>query len=299
MILFGTPTRLRWFFDQRKPDQSLRFAESIAEAKVLELTLRFSSSPGKKHLQELKKLFNNSTTRIIVELGIMALSADTPAILEILEPVRLSLVIHPSDEAPIPHKFLQPFLSNKTPVFLQVEQRRSHLAFLNRVGRDLLKINFGDLIVTNPFLAGPEGREIPPVEDLDAGGEECGEILDLFKGKTTFHHPLVHLLATGGRGAKFHACQAANARASVAWDGIVYPCESFLSPLGSLEKQSLREIWDSSVRRKLAGDLNKTPDSCAGCRNLETCLGGCRGLTHFYRKSIEERDILCRSAFRE
>jgi|GEM_PF-6631541 len=298
MILFGTPTRLRWFLDLRELNQSLRFAETIADADILELTLRFSSSPGKKYIRKLKKLFNNSTTRIIAELGIRALSADTPAILEILEPARLSLVIHPSDEAPIPLKFLQPFLANKTPAFLQVEQRRSHLDFLNRVGRDLLKINFLGLIVTNPFLAGPEDREIPPMEDLDAGGEESGEILDLFKGKTTFYHPLVHLSATGGRGAQFHACQAANARACVAWDGIVYPCESFLSPLGNLKNNSLREIWDSLIRRELAQNLAETPASCAGCRNLETCLGGCRGLTHFYRNSIEERDILCRSASR-
>lgn len=299
MILFGTPTRLRWFFDQRELDQSLRFAETIAEANILELTLLFSSSPGKKYIQELKKSFNNSTTRIIAELGSRALSAGTKAILEILEPVRLSLVIHPSDEAPPPLKFLQPFFANKIPAFLQVEQRRSHLDFLNRVGRDLLKINFRGLLVTNPFLAGPEGREIPPMGDLDAGGEECGKILDLFKDKTTFYHPLVHLFATGGQGAQFHACQASNARACVAWDGTVYPCESFLFPLGNLKNNSLRKIWDSSIRKELAGNLNKTPDSCAGCRDLEICLGGCRGLTHFYQGSLEERDILCRSGLSE
>jgi radical SAM protein with 4Fe4S-binding SPASM domain len=301
MIMFETPARLRWFFNVRETERSLRTAMILAVSGILKLDLRISGLPDEDALMKLKDLFGRSGTRIAAEMETGGLCGNNIAALESLSPSSISLYINPSrDDVPDPGD-VQSLLGGRVPVFLCAEYRRSHLEALLLLARRLPGFNFAGILLSNPFLAGPENPEIPSPEDLEVSVEDYEDRLAALSGNKIFYHPLAGRSSASRlkTGENFSGCQAANVRACVAWDGTVFPCESFPLPLGNLKSHSLREIWDLPARKELALKLAGTPAACAGCGILGTCLGGCRGLTYYSRGSIEERDMLCRRGFRD
>ena len=56
-------------------------------------------------------------------------------------------------------------------------------------------------------------------------------------------------------------------------DGTVYPCNVLNIPLGSLRKQSVRDIWNSTELRKLQEfNVCNLNEQCRKCENLNYCL---------------------------
>jgi radical SAM protein with 4Fe4S-binding SPASM domain len=113
------------------------------------------------------------------------------------------------------------------------------------------------------------------------------EIHDLF---------LWEILFSGGEEGRseYGGCQAGNSLAHVDAEGMLHPCSSWPSPLGSLVESSLAELWQSSQRMAVRAEIAATPAGCAGCRDYPLCFGGCRGLARTLTGTPDGRDPLCR-----
>jgi len=119
----------------------------------------------------------------------------------------------------------------------------------------------------------------------DVRGEVALEIHDRF---------LWELLADGDASlTEYGGCQAANSLAHIDAAGQVYPCSSWLLPLGSLLTSSFEEIWAAPLRQQVRNDIATTPEGCDGCRDYSDCFAGCRGLSAGFDFANQGRDPLC------
>ncbi len=93
----------------------------------------------------------------------------------------------------------------------------------------------------------------------------------------------------------YAGCQAANSLAHVTASGDLMPCSSWPLSLGSLLRQSLVELWQSSLRFEVRRMIDELPGDCRRCRDLRVCFGGCRGLALSLRARgcQQMRDPMC------
>jgi len=92
---------------------------------------------------------------------------------------------------------------------------------------------------------------------------------------------------------EFEGCQGGDKLAYVDWEGTVYPCETFLVPLGRIVEKNLEEIWVEPGREELVDSVRKVPHDCEGCELYEGCFGGCRGYSHHFSGGAWNRDPQC------
>lgn len=95
--------------------------------------------------------------------------------------------------------------------------------------------------------------------------------------------------------SEYGGCQAGNSLAHVDAAGELFPCSSWPERLGSLQRYSLLELWQSYRRLRIREEIAATPAGCSGCPDLPLCLGGCRGLGRLLNRAGGCRDPLCRS----
>lgn len=98
----------------------------------------------------------------------------------------------------------------------------------------------------------------------------------------------------------FH-CTAGERSFYVTAEGDVYPCPSFLHPdhrVGSLREQPLQALWDSPRMRGFRVPPEQIRGACAGCPDLESCGGGCRGTTYAYTGDVRESFPNCLRRYR-
>jgi GeoRSP system SPASM domain protein len=88
-------------------------------------------------------------------------------------------------------------------------------------------------------------------------------------------------------------CQAANTMLYLSPEADVYPCPSLPIKLGSLLKESFKEIILSQKKKELRKVLTVPPKTCSDCDELHLCLGGCRGRTYRMKGSLTEPDPAC------
>lgn len=93
--------------------------------------------------------------------------------------------------------------------------------------------------------------------------------------------------------AEYGGCQAGNSLGHVDGDGVVHPCAAWPQPLGILPGQSLEEIWADSARISVREQIAQVAAGCEGCRDLDICYGGCRGLANLLNRSEGGRDLMC------
>ncbi len=93
--------------------------------------------------------------------------------------------------------------------------------------------------------------------------------------------------------AEFDGCQGGNTLAYIDWEGVVYPCESLLVPLGALPGDTISEIWASTERLAISDRIRELPPDCDDCGELQGCFGGCRGLAHHIRGRLDLPDPQC------
>jgi len=92
---------------------------------------------------------------------------------------------------------------------------------------------------------------------------------------------------------EYGGCQAGNSLSHVDIQGVVHPCAAWPQPLGQLPDQSLEAIWSGRERITVRDRIAKVADGCRGCRDLDICFGGCRGLAFHLNRSEGERDLMC------
>ena len=88
-------------------------------------------------------------------------------------------------------------------------------------------------------------------------------------------------------------CQAANTMLYVSPEADVFPCPSLPIKIGSLMKESLREVIFSERKIKLRNSLRTAPDGCTACGEVNLCMGGCRGRAYTINKTLNGPDPAC------
>ena len=88
-------------------------------------------------------------------------------------------------------------------------------------------------------------------------------------------------------------CQAANTMMYLSPEADVYPCPSLPIRLGSLLKESFKELVLSQKKIELRKVLTAPPKACGDCDELHLCLGGCRGRAYRMMGSLAEPDPVC------
>ena len=92
---------------------------------------------------------------------------------------------------------------------------------------------------------------------------------------------------------EYGGCQAGNSLSHVDSQGVVHPCAAWPQPLGKLPDQSLEDVWSGRERMLVRERIALIADGCHGCRDLDICFGGCRGLAFHLNRSEGERDLMC------
>lgn len=92
---------------------------------------------------------------------------------------------------------------------------------------------------------------------------------------------------------EYGGCQAGNSLSHVDSQGVVHPCAAWPQALGKLPDQSLEDIWSGRERIIVRERIALVTDGCHGCRDLDICFGGCRGLAFHLNRSEGERDLMC------
>ncbi|UCF31445.1 MAG: SPASM domain-containing protein [bacterium] len=88
-------------------------------------------------------------------------------------------------------------------------------------------------------------------------------------------------------------CEAANALVFVDEAGDVYPCDSLRVRMGSLRRESLRDVWEKPIRTRIRRDVSSLPPVCSSCDVLPLCRGGCRGIAFHVTGHFGAPDMLC------
>ncbi|GBE15314.1 MAG TPA: SPASM domain-containing protein [Proteobacteria bacterium] len=90
-------------------------------------------------------------------------------------------------------------------------------------------------------------------------------------------HDFVLSTLLGIEGPEPQGCGAADSTVFVDGSGMVFPCDSLAVRMGSLAEETIEDIWNSPIRRRIRRDIAATPSVCRTCDDLPRCLGGCRG----------------------
>ena len=135
------------------------------------------------------------------------------------------------------------------------------------------------------FMTGQEQQHLAAL--LEAVG--CTEGMNV-----TIHDPFIWRAFYPATSFPQAGCQAANTMLAIDPNGIVYPCPTLPTPLGTLADTSLKEIVASSTKKELRHKLLQTPADCRECEEIEECRGGCRGRAYILHGSLDGIDTACR-----
>ncbi|MCX6803929.1 MAG: PqqD family peptide modification chaperone [Candidatus Diapherotrites archaeon] len=91
-------------------------------------------------------------------------------------------------------------------------------------------------------------------------------------------------------------CAAGRSICKISPEGDVYPCSYFTDKntiAGNLMKNSFWEIWNKSKMFKTLRTIDHIEGTCAICKNLKYCGGGCRAAAYNYSHNIYAESPEC------
>lgn len=88
-------------------------------------------------------------------------------------------------------------------------------------------------------------------------------------------------------------CQAANSMIYISPEGAVYPCPSMPVKLGDLNGSTLKQLLLAGFKKEIRQKLLTPPAGCLSCKELNHCMGGCRGRAYVLKGSLMESDPAC------
>ena len=113
--------------------------------------------------------------------------------------------------------------------------------------------------------------------------------------KITIHDPFLWKLFYPKVPFPDGGCQAANTMLAISPAGDVYPCPTLPVTLGKVARTSLKDIVASSIKKDVRREILRHPRPCAGCDDLPSCKGGCRGRAYAVYGSLDSIDPGCRT----
>ena len=291
---FSLPIRVRWDVDFRERSGRVkRLARKIAEASPLFVELHISGGRGLSELSGILAELQKAEPRVSVHLGLFPGSAKA---LRYGYPV--DYVWDVGEAAGFLPKMPEGAASASfVPDADTVEELPEVLAEFAGSGLAALhlpNVNAVRSLAARGHVPIPEiGKLRGAAEAVASMGISLGErrlvVHDFFLWKTLSG---AFPGATGDR-LEFSGCQAGTALAYVDWEGGVYPCDSLPIRLGSLEEESLEDVWASPARRKVVAALRSTPGACDGCGEYRGCHGGCRGMAFLSSGTLDAPDPAC------
>lgn len=133
------------------------------------------------------------------------------------------------------------------------------------------------------------GDLLPNEDDLQKLGRS---LLTLNDGK-----PILAMDAPVGLNLNVKTnCEAGFRTLSVAADGTIYPCHMLHRPalaMGNAFTGTMAEAFVSDISKKFRMFDAENFESCASCRHLYLCGGGCRARALFGSGSLESKDSYC------
>ncbi len=131
-------------------------------------------------------------------------------------------------------------------------------------------------------------------------GELSGEVLSglkvlskVMRSDQVRVHDFILTEALGLEGVEPQGCEAANSIAFIDREGMVYPCETLMVPMGDLNREKLDVVWASPLRDRIRRDVGSVPGLCSACPDLVNCKGGCRGAVYHLMGHYGAPDPLC------
>lgn len=124
----------------------------------------------------------------------------------------------------------------------------------------------------------------------------AGEIskMDLGKLEVLIHDPFLWPLFAGkNKNPNAEGCHAAQTMLYIRPDFEVAPCPIMPLSLGNMRTSGIRRIYQSGEKKRLREALAAAPPGCAGCSEMESCRGGCRGRALALGGALAGRDPAC------
>lgn len=112
----------------------------------------------------------------------------------------------------------------------------------------------------------------PTISPKDSGNKSILKFrLSSSQMKTLYKDPMFNLKDRRADVEPDLSCSAGVNMLSVGYDGCVYPCLQFLTPLGNLRKQKLNQIWSNS-NSQLQSIRKMTIDKLTKCRSCKFAI---------------------------
>ena len=114
--------------------------------------------------------------------------------------------------------------------------------------------------------------------------QEWIHLREVYRGRMAiqWHDCRVGLLVSEDEKRNYVGCGAGRLVARILPDGIVTPCVFLPTAIGSLRRETFRDMWSRSLLlqqfRERQGHIS---GNCGGCEHLATC-GGCRAVAYAY-----------------
>jgi radical SAM protein with 4Fe4S-binding SPASM domain len=291
---FSLPIRVRWDVDFRERSGRVkRLARKVAEASPLFVELRIAGTRGLTELSGILAELQKAGPKVSVHMGLFPGSGNavrngypveyvwdvggTAGFLRRLPEGASAVSFVPDGET------LEE-LPDVLAEFAESGLRELHLPNVNAVR----------------YLAGRGSVPVPDAGLLREAADSIRAMDVSLEGKRLVVHDFFLWRALSGAfpGAtgdrlEFSGCQAGTALAHVDWDGNVYPCDSLPIRLGSLDEQSLEEVWASPLRERVVSAIRSTPGACDGCGEYRGCHGGCRGMAYLDGGTFDAPDPAC------
>lgn len=165
-----------------------------------------------------------------------------------------------------------------TPTRLNRADARGVVDLAHRLGA--AAVNLSEYV---PAGRGPRSLALAPAE-LRGVLEEWIALRSELAGRLEllWHDCRVGLLVPEEEQRKYVGCGAGRLVARILPDGTVTPCVFLPTAIGSLRRQTFRQMWrESDLLRRFRDRQGHLSGNCGSCRHQSTC-GGCRAVAHAY-----------------
>jgi radical SAM protein with 4Fe4S-binding SPASM domain len=165
-----------------------------------------------------------------------------------------------------------------TPTRLNWQDGRGVIELAHTLGADA--VNLSEYV---PAGRGSLRLALEP-EELREVLQEWIRLREVYRGSMViqWHDCRVGLLVPEEEKRSYVGCGAGRLVARILPDGVVTPCVFLPTAIGSLRRQSFREMWSRSLLlQQFRERLGHIGGNCGGCEHLATC-GGCRAVAYAY-----------------
>ncbi|HDO26449.1 MAG TPA: SPASM domain-containing protein [Nitrospirae bacterium] len=113
------------------------------------------------------------------------------------------------------------------------------------------------------------------------------------KVKLSIHDPFLWELFFKKTDPNAEGCNGAKTMVYISEHLDVMPCSLLPVSMGNLKNMTLKDIFSSDDRKNIRQQLSKPPTECAKCKEVDQCIGGCRGRAYVLLGTLDKPDPAC------